>query len=106
MHHRVSDPAKLYHVAVMPCYDKKLEAAREELTLPETKVRTDGSYARVVYESSHGNCTVAFCQLRMLAKFGSGNCVKPDGAGHWILHCNCTATDVLPGHLWNVACML
>jgi iron only hydrogenase large subunit-like protein len=24
----------------MPCYDKKLEAAREELTLPETKVRS------------------------------------------------------------------
>lgn len=25
-------PAALYHVTVMPCYDKKLEASRDELT--------------------------------------------------------------------------
>ena len=29
------DPSRLYHATVMPCYDKKLEAVREELTLPE-----------------------------------------------------------------------
>lgn len=29
-----SDPNRLYHVTVMPCYDKKLEAVREDLTLP------------------------------------------------------------------------
>lgn len=26
--------SQLYHATVMPCYDKKLEAARDELTLP------------------------------------------------------------------------
>lgn len=28
------DPARVYHCAVMPCYDKKLEAAREDFLLP------------------------------------------------------------------------
>lgn len=28
------DPARLYHCTVMPCYDKKLEAARGDLALP------------------------------------------------------------------------
>jgi hypothetical protein len=32
------DPRRLYHATVMPCYDKKLEAAREELTLPDGEV--------------------------------------------------------------------
>lgn len=27
-------PSAVYHVAVMPCYDKKLEAARPDLALP------------------------------------------------------------------------
>ena len=27
---------RVYHVSVMPCYDKKLEASRDELTLPGT----------------------------------------------------------------------
>ena len=30
-----ADPRRLYHATVMPCYDKKLEAVREELTLPD-----------------------------------------------------------------------
>ncbi|KAJ9523910.1 hypothetical protein QJQ45_022344, partial [Haematococcus lacustris] len=34
----VIDPAKLYHCTVMPCYDKKLEASRTELTLEGTQV--------------------------------------------------------------------
>ena len=28
------DPASIYHCAVMPCYDKKLEASREDFNLP------------------------------------------------------------------------
>ncbi len=28
------DPAAVYHCAVMPCYDKKLEAAREDFWVP------------------------------------------------------------------------
>ena len=28
------DPARLYHCAIMPCYDKKLEASREDFNLP------------------------------------------------------------------------
>ena len=28
------DPARVYHCAVMPCYDKKLEASREDFNLP------------------------------------------------------------------------
>ena len=28
------DPARIYHCAVMPCYDKKLEASREDFNLP------------------------------------------------------------------------
>ena len=28
------DPASIYHVAVMPCYDKKLEASRDDFNLP------------------------------------------------------------------------
>ena len=27
-------PRQVYHCAIMPCYDKKLEASREEFTLP------------------------------------------------------------------------
>ncbi len=27
-------PAAIYHVAVMPCYDKKLEASREDFNVP------------------------------------------------------------------------
>lgn len=28
------EPARVYHVTVMPCYDKKLEAARDDFYLP------------------------------------------------------------------------
>lgn len=28
------DPARVYHCSVMPCYDKKLEASREDFNLP------------------------------------------------------------------------
>lgn len=32
------DPAKCYHCAVMPCYDKKLEAARDELMIADLRI--------------------------------------------------------------------
>lgn len=28
------DPAQIYHVTVMPCYDKKLEASRDDFLVP------------------------------------------------------------------------
>lgn len=28
------DPGRVYHTAVMPCYDKKLEASRPDFNLP------------------------------------------------------------------------
>ena len=28
------DPGRVYHTAVMPCYDKKLEASRSDFDLP------------------------------------------------------------------------
>ena len=31
---RVSHPSSIYHCSVMPCYDKKLEASRDELSVP------------------------------------------------------------------------
>eukprot|EP00983_Pelagomonas_calceolata_P107935 1159399-Pelagomonas_calceolata.AAC.7 len=31
---RVTHPSSIYHCSVMPCYDKKLEASRDELTVP------------------------------------------------------------------------
>ncbi|GFR40619.1 hypothetical protein Agub_g1200, partial [Astrephomene gubernaculifera] len=36
-------PGSLYHVTVMPCYDKKLEASRDELTTTVTTVGAVGS---------------------------------------------------------------
>ncbi|PNH06589.1 Cytosolic Fe-S cluster assembly factor NARFL [Tetrabaena socialis] len=46
-------PASLYHVSVMPCYDKKLEASREELTtgpaaaMPEASSSQEGRIPEV-----------------------------------------------------------
>jgi hypothetical protein len=42
------DPALTYHCAVMPCYDKKLEAAREDFLLPGGWQWGGGARARVV----------------------------------------------------------
>lgn len=30
------DPAQIYHCAVMPCYDKKLEGSRDDFMVPGT----------------------------------------------------------------------
>lgn len=30
------DPVQIYHCAVMPCYDKKLEGSRDDFMLPGT----------------------------------------------------------------------
>ncbi len=45
---RVSDPSRVFHCSIMPCYDKKLEASRDEFTLPGTKVRGLGWCARAL----------------------------------------------------------
>ena len=39
------DPASIYHVAIMPCYDKKLEASRDDFNLPGAPW---GGYMRLV----------------------------------------------------------
>ena len=48
-----TDPHRLYHATIMPCYDKKLEAVREELTLPggvpEVIDRTDARLQSVAH---------------------------------------------------------
>ncbi|PSK45335.1 hypothetical protein B9Z65_2475 [Elsinoe australis] len=45
-------PSKVFHMAIMPCFDKKLEASREEFTSPywshSTESSTDSSPARDV----------------------------------------------------------
>lgn len=33
------DPSQIYHCAVMPCYDKKLESSREDFFLPGVVTR-------------------------------------------------------------------
>ncbi|GFH30573.1 DNA_mis_repair domain-containing protein, partial [Haematococcus lacustris] len=49
----VIDPAKLYHCTVMPCYDKKLEASRTELTLEGTQAQgASGGYADFVFRTA------------------------------------------------------
>ena len=45
------DPAQIYHCAVMPCYDKKLEGSRDDLMVPGTpasvlQMRSCCSFAR------------------------------------------------------------
>lgn len=39
-------PAWVYHCTIMPCYDKKLEAAREDFNLPGEPGRQPGEGGR------------------------------------------------------------
>ena len=48
---------RLYHVSVMPCYDKKLEASRDELYAPGTDIP---EVRKSSNQSHHGHCQ-AFC---------------------------------------------
>ncbi len=57
-----SNPSRLYHATVMPCYDKKLEASRDELTvngLPEVccEVRKTPCISVILFFSAHSHCT-------------------------------------------------
>ncbi|CAK0781927.1 hypothetical protein CVIRNUC_005508 [Coccomyxa viridis] len=60
------NPASIYHCAVMPCYDKKLEASREDFNLPGTKipevdsVLTSGEVQQLL--QSHGRPLPAIAQ--------------------------------------------
>ncbi len=42
------DPASIYHCAVMPCYDKKLEASREDFNLPGAE---PADYASIIHQA-------------------------------------------------------
>lgn len=35
------DPVRVYHTAIMPCYDKKLEASRSDFDLPGGRVNRE-----------------------------------------------------------------
>lgn len=56
-------PSRIWHVAIMPCFDKKLEASREELT--------DGSWRKVPGESEEiirdVDCVITSRELLSLA---------------------------------------
>lgn len=54
-------PDKIWHVAIMPCFDKKLEASREELT----DAAWDGSGVRGVRDV---DCVITSKELLMLAE--------------------------------------
>lgn len=64
-------PEKIYHVVVAPCFDKKLEAVREEFynSLLETRdvdcVLTSGSLLFVLYTAALGQLRLAnsYCGL-------------------------------------------
>ena len=57
-------PDRIWHVAVMPCFDKKLEASREELT----DVRWDGSEATGQKGVRDVDCVITSKELLMLAE--------------------------------------
>lgn len=56
-------PDRIWHVAVMPCFDKKLEASREELT----DVHWDGSEASGQKGVRDVDCVITSKELLMLA---------------------------------------
>lgn len=61
------DPARVYHVTVMPCYDKKLEASRDDFLVPGELVK------RVVWRgsSTQAQCSSKFVHFRGLRlRFG------------------------------------
>ena len=41
------DPAQIYHCAVMPCYDKKLEGSRDDFMVPGKSAAYSGPHRRV-----------------------------------------------------------
>lgn len=49
------EPQKIYHVTVMPCYDKKLEASRPDFYLSEAETRE----VDCVITSGKGHCNSA-----------------------------------------------
>lgn len=54
-------PAQIYHCAVMPCYDKKLEASRADFNLP-------GAYCSLKSSSgmhSNSECMFNGCRVKL-----------------------------------------
>jgi len=72
-------PSSIYHVAVMPCYDKKLEAARDDLTTTTTSNSNDtriGGGVTITNEKDNNrvaetDCVLATSELQtLLEKIG------------------------------------
>ena len=64
-------PSSIYHVAVMPCYDKKLEAARDDLTTITTTASSTGGGVIIANEEDNNrvaetDCVLATSELQTL----------------------------------------
>lgn len=82
-------PQQIYHVAVMPCYDKKLEASRPDFYLAEAETRevdcviTSGEVQKMLEEEKVSLCDVqpvpldtmfsSVCGDELLSHAGSGS---------------------------------
>ena len=59
------NPSQIWHVAIMPCFDKKLEASREELT--DVYWRSDASSENTQSPVRDVDCVITARELLMLA---------------------------------------
>ena len=62
------DPSQIWHLAIMPCFDKKLEASREELTDIYWRVSSSSPSATPVRDV---DCVITARELLMLAEIRS-----------------------------------
>ena len=44
------DPGQIYHCAIMPCYDKKLEGSRDDFMLPGRCCKSVESTHSITYD--------------------------------------------------------
>ena len=59
------DPSRIWHLAIMPCFDKKLEASREELTDIYWKASHDTASSQTTRDV---DCVITARELLMLAE--------------------------------------
>ena len=62
------DPAQIWHLAIMPCFDKKLEASREELTDKYWRPRPPSSSSAPLAPIRDVDCVITARELLMLAE--------------------------------------
>lgn len=68
------DPRRIYHVTIMPCYDKKLEAARDELA-----VRINPQDGSICMEDGLGQQQGSAVQSASLHGHGIEDAMEVDG---------------------------